>query len=847
MRKFSKLSAYMLNIKNANAMTAVKGATPWLKVILSVFPIIGLPVTSSRVRSMVSLLRILHFLFKTQGVKGLTKYLKTCAVMLQQALGGFVVKDLGKLGPRVSRTNRGVPRIINRVHRALLMGDPRLVKLYLTVFNIYRVLEFKGTADLSTITAPMGDGARKGSYIQTLHEMLVFIPRFFVMMRTQFAISITGLRGAVLEGLSNLRLFPLLKSSPNTGKLSLDHGAVLVPDREGLVNLNDDGHPVTGISTHPLAVYNSIYSLFRDKELKAVAGYFKSLVQKTNPIHEVIRRILLLRRDETKLGLFPIWTRNLGKLSIKEEAAGKRRVFAMVDPFTQWVLKPLHDGIFYRVLAKIPQDGTFDQLRPVKVLMDAQTELHGPKGLFSFDIKAATDRIPLELQQALIAHFMGEEFASNWAKLLTCRTYWLKEPMVRSIPLRYGVGQPMGALSSWASLALVHHFIVQFSAYKCGASRWFTQYAVLGDDIVIGDPLVAREYLAIMDRIGVIIGLPKSIISREGTALEFAKRTYYKGIDVSPIPFKEMAAAFKSPSALVTFTAKYNLKWEDLVKALGFGYKVRGALSKSFASYNGKLRMVTLAINTPLTVEDAKSFFQLGAPKTFKGFGELKEVINELIGSEMIQMKRRLNALKLIGYSLEKVEWNARELAKVLMAQTNTAIINENSRDPLATPMPLADWPFVLPLVRQLVYSIQINPKSTMLMDLEEISRKLINLQLWGRDLDFFDLYMQFIELQKDMGKLPIASLGFTRLLASNQAGLSDTVHIRLWRRLAKYMFSNPSATVTYTGMSIATPLEVKIASKETQTAYAAKRAASFKRDLPPHMDSKPDPKDTTG
>lgn len=35
----------------------------------------------------------------------------------------------------------------------------------------------------------------------------------------------------------------------------------------------------------------------------------------------------------------------LGKLATKEEAAGKIRVFAMVDPFTQWALYPLHKAI----------------------------------------------------------------------------------------------------------------------------------------------------------------------------------------------------------------------------------------------------------------------------------------------------------------------------------------------------------------------------------------------------------------------------------------------------------------------------------------------------------------------
>jgi hypothetical protein len=124
-----------------------------MKALLSIMHVIGLPVTSARVRALVSLLRKLNHIYRTQGSKGATLYLKSCAVMLQQALGGFVVKDLGKLGPRVSRTNSGYPRVINRVHRALIrQGDSKLIRLYLSVFNIYRVLEFKGVVDTSTIT-----------------------------------------------------------------------------------------------------------------------------------------------------------------------------------------------------------------------------------------------------------------------------------------------------------------------------------------------------------------------------------------------------------------------------------------------------------------------------------------------------------------------------------------------------------------------------------------------------------------------------------------------------------------------------------------------------------------------
>jgi len=33
---------------------------------------------------------------------------------------------------------------------------------------------------------------------------------------------------------------------------------------------------------------------------------------------------------------------------------------------------------------------------------------------------------------------------------------------------RYAIGQPMGALSSWAMLALTHHLIVQIAAQRVG-------------------------------------------------------------------------------------------------------------------------------------------------------------------------------------------------------------------------------------------------------------------------------------------------------------------------------------------------------------------------------------------
>lgn len=103
---------------------------------------------------------------------------------------------------------------------------------------------------------------------------------------------------------------------------------------------------------------------------------------------------------------------------------------------------------------------------------------------------------------------------------------------------RYAVGQPMGAYSSWAMLAITHHYIVQCSAFYAqvtDGSTWFTGYELLGDDINIFNAKVAAVYLQIMQGLGVEINQKKSVIDLKGHVTEFAKRTAINGLDVSAI------------------------------------------------------------------------------------------------------------------------------------------------------------------------------------------------------------------------------------------------------------------------------------------------------------------------
>jgi len=104
----------------------------------------------------------------------------------------------------------------------------------------------------------------------------------------------------------------------------------------------------------------------------------------------------------------------------------------------------------------------------------------------------------------------------------------------------------MGAYSSFPMLALSHHVIVQIAARRAGFTKWFTNYALLGDDIVIGDPDVAPHYLMIMrDILGVDINLSKSLASDKGV-LEFAKRLFEDNVDLSPISPKVLLLAVRN-------------------------------------------------------------------------------------------------------------------------------------------------------------------------------------------------------------------------------------------------------------------------------------------------------------
>jgi len=109
---------------------------------------------------------------------------------------------------------------------------------------------------------------------------------------------------------------------------------------------------------------------------------------------------------------------------------------------------------------------------------------------------------------------------------------------------------------------------------------------------------VAVEYLAVMDALGVKIGLEKSLVSPDRLVGEFAKR-FFTPRDSSMIPLKEIIAAKYSGSELVQVVSKYKLSVTQALSLAGFGYKVKGSLNKEFSKLGLRSARLLLALSYP--------------------------------------------------------------------------------------------------------------------------------------------------------------------------------------------------------------------------------------------------------
>lgn len=183
----------------------------------------------------------------------------------------------------------------------------------------------------------------------------------------------------------------------------------------------------------------------------------------------------------------PLDRLQIGRLAVVEEARQKARVVGITDWWTQVLFKPLHEQIS-EILKRIPEDGTFDQIKPVNLML---SKVVNPRTqtIVSSDLSAATDRLPVALQRdiLLVLGIPGD----IWEHILA-RPYLVTRPYPQLIT--YSVGQPMGVLSSFVMLSLTNHFINAIALMSAGqdCTLGLNKYSVLGDDQACSDLTTAE-------------------------------------------------------------------------------------------------------------------------------------------------------------------------------------------------------------------------------------------------------------------------------------------------------------------------------------------------------------------
>lgn len=595
-------------IPSFSGMLRVKAGRPLVNWILRSVLLVKGSITNSLVKVSVSYVRTLYVLSRKSGLAYTVKYLKASTSLLMQAISGVPHKDTRELGCAISRTNKGLPRIIPRLHRDhIRKGNVFYIRLWLTFFSIYRVLDYTGKLKIGTIIKP------STATSINLEEVASVTVDF-----------IKGFKLPIIETMAIERPFPLFNistTSPNSALFMLANS-----------------------KTCSTSVYSLIGSLI-------AWGDNESLRLKLNALGIIFK----IDKSVRRLFSFAIYARNytsfimtsqddkdtcdirctsLGKLAYKVEPAGKIRVFAMVDAFTQWFMKPLHNELFYR-LSLLAQDATHNQNKTLSDFVK-RLEQKAITKVYSFDLTAATDRMPLSVQKVILDQLVDRPIGDIWGSVLVDRWYDLplnswgntdeREISCQGMTLeeakgnpfiqlsvnpktgkhfissvKYAVGQPMGALSSWAMLAMTHHIMVSVSASRVGKFP-FKDYLVLGDDLVIADKAVADSYLRLADEWGVGINLSKSVLSNNGS-LEFAKRFIYRYQDVSGLSFKEMAVAKYDLRGLLQLFTRISLfreiKVSQLLSFLGHGYKALSRITTKYRKMSKGMSKALLLLSYP--------------------------------------------------------------------------------------------------------------------------------------------------------------------------------------------------------------------------------------------------------
>lgn len=594
--------------------------------------------------------RHLAMLLQHNGQMGAIKHLKTALFVLYSYMSGNPIKCSVAIGWGIRLTN-GLPSYWPRALRDMIRsGNLPVIRVVASILNLYRAMDAKHPEfSTASITAPHPNF--EGN--QTWAEYEKFVSEIFPkLLSTHFE------SGKLPEFKYESAFGMLIRSAganlsgPSIASAIFDAQAWAAEPKNHVLDwfrMHRDSLSVQTMEAleieHGATPQCAYREGFHDEE--GTNNPYGPLVPESGGL--TANGLLMATRVTPNFGLkgSPI----LSRLHTIDEPAGKVRVVAICDYWTQVALKPVHEFLFTLLKGIASNDATFDQ--------DGVVHAYFQRGLsphWSFDLKTATDSIPLALYKAVLYPLLRAEGESpdvvrervdRWASILTDRDFYLPVKEGQEVPLkvRYGTGQPMGALSSWASMALVHHSLVQFAHYKATSRvEWYKDYLVLGDDVDIASlEAVSTAYRNVCADFSITIGLAKSLQSKLN-CFEFANRRYIPAGDISPLSFREELACS-------TWTQRLEFA-KRILRRLGKPLtEVSALLRRAVTSAQWTVLTPEMSGSRPLSILRLVHYCLLNPLQTKSGLEELRissvlEWITNVLPDEDVAIIRRIKVDK---------------------------------------------------------------------------------------------------------------------------------------------------------------------------------------------------------
>ncbi|KAH0685030.1 hypothetical protein KY289_022782 [Solanum tuberosum] len=468
-----------------------------------------------------SFVKQVRYLKQKSGFLYTALYLKQCAVSLQRYYAGNYHKgDL--LSVPVSLTRCGIPKIIPAVLRKHVRaksdrGD-KLVKLYLSWFGLAKLILVAKKVTKATFSSMASPHPDIGRVLEVLDEIKT-------SFRDLQPIYLPHLQNIPLElGMSwepTWKSTPLLDNFVRSFDLKVDdtvdkEAAKYAKDHNIFVNLK---HEIAAFIWNIQKIHSIPDGFFSPGILWSKMVYYPFDRNNTRFANEMFNYFesAVGPYFSTLLGAYTGVPLATGRLAQVIEGGGKRRIFAICNYIKQRLLFPVHKWAM-KVLSSIPTDGTFDQERPLLRFKSKRK-----RQTFSFDLKSATDRWPLSVIYSLMSCIFGSTLASSIVNSsLGLNTFLVLPPMIkaRMSEVAFLTGQPLGYYGSWSLFALSHHYIVWLAAKRAYPRNRtpFTDYALLGDDILITDVKVAEQTTVGLCTLATKYDINISILQRLGGA-----------------------------------------------------------------------------------------------------------------------------------------------------------------------------------------------------------------------------------------------------------------------------------------------------------------------------------------